>query len=299
MKSNIKEKINLSSNLILKIMIGFILMIICLLSLETKSHAANRIVYRMNQLSMYEYNITLRWSDIESGNIQVTQISKYNDDSVAVYYKAYGDKNLRTVTVDVNELGLKDVTKKPNIVLLNPNGQRNTLSDIPQDNYEMKNAIQNLYSQGVINGYDDGTFKPYSYITKEEFSSMFFGYMGYPLDTTMQTKFSDVANNRWSKNIIMTLYKNGVITGQDDGSFGWAKNVALSEVSTMIARSKNLQIVPVNYQLKHTSKFHWANDYITMMVTNGFINLNDNFYYDGSQNLNLTRGQVAIILNRS
>ncbi|MCQ2911545.1 MAG: S-layer homology domain-containing protein [Clostridia bacterium] len=281
-----------------KLLITFMLMFSLLLFVPVKSYAVNRIVYRLTRISMYEYNVELRWSDTESGNIQVTKIYKKDDDTVVVSYTPYTAKNVRNVTIDVKELGLKDITKKPNILLVNKDGNFNTLSDISGD-IEMQRAILNLYQQGIINGYEDGTFKQNNNISKEEFSSMFFGYMGYTLDTTLKSKFSDVANDRWSKNIIMTLNKEGVITGQDDGSFGWSKNVALGEVSTMIARSRGLAILPVNYKLKHTNNFHWANDYISALVTNGLIKDTDNFYTSNSQNTSLTRGQVALMLNRS
>lgn len=291
MESNTKKK-----TLLMKIVLTFTFMLIMFITMQTKSYGANRIVYRITPESMTSYKVSLRWSSVDEGNIQVTAFMKEDDNTVAVYYKAYAERNVRDITIDTKSLGMNMTLNRPNIILRNQAGQSNTLLDLPQDE-EMRRAISNLYAEGIINGYDDGTFKPNNYITKEEFSSMFFGLMNYNLDTTMQTKFYDVANDRWSKNIIMTLYKEGVITGQDDGNFGWAKNVSLGEVSTMIARAKNLPLLP-GYTMPHNNTFHWANEYISKMYTNGLIKSTDSFYYSTCQNLNLTRGQVAIIMNR-
>lgn len=279
------------------------LIMICLtfaivLSFKTDAGATNRIIYKIKQTSMNKFQITLKWSEKEAGNIQITSIVKENANTIDVFYKAYGDKNVRSTVFDIGELGLTLERNKPNIILMNQNGAYNKLSDLPKEAGELRDAIQNLYGQGVINGYTDGTFKPNSSITKEEFSSMFLNMMDYTLVTTEQSKFKDVANDRWSKNIIMTLNKLGIITGQDDGNFGALKNVALGEACTIFTRSKSIAQVP-NANLKHVKTNHWANDYISAMVLNGYVKDTDSFYTANSQNRSLTRGEVAIILNRS
>ena len=224
-------------------------------SFKQDANATNRIIYKIKQTSMDKYQITLKWSEKEAGNIQITSIVKQDSDTVNVFYKANGDKNVRTASFNVKELGLTLERNKPNVILKNPNGAYNKLSDLPKQDGELKDAIQNLYGQGVINGYTDGTFKAGSSITKEEFSSMFFNLMDYTLVTSEQSKFKDVANNRWSKNIIMTLNKLGIITGQTDGNFGTLKNVSLGEACTIFTRSKNIQAVS-GANLKHVSKNH-------------------------------------------
>lgn len=280
---------------------GFI--IVCLtfafmFSFKQDASATNRIIYKIKQISMDKYQVTLKWSEKEAGNIQVTSIIKEDEDTVDIFYEANGAKNYRTGIIDVKELGLTLTRNKPNVILKNPKGAYNKLSDLPTKDSELRDAIQNLYGQGVINGYVDGTFKPNSSITKEEFSSMFFNLMDYTLVTTEKTKFKDVAENRWSKNIIMTLNKLGIITGQTDGNFGALKNVSLGEACTIFTRSKSIASVS-NANLKHVNKNHWANDYISAMVLNGYITEADNFYTATSQDKNLTRGEVAIILNRA
>ncbi|MCQ2749968.1 MAG: S-layer homology domain-containing protein [Clostridia bacterium] len=226
-----------------------------MLSFKQDANATNRIIYKIKQTSMDKCQITLKWSEKEAGNIQITSIVKQDNDTVNVFYKANGDKNVRTASFNVKELGLTLERNKPNVILKNPNGAYNKLSDLPKQDGELKDAIQNLYGQGVINGYTDGTFKAGSSITKEEFSSMFFNLMDYTLVTSEQSKFKDVANNRWSKNIIMTLNKLGIITGQTDGNFGALKNVSLGEACTIFTRSKNIQAVS-GANLKHVSKNH-------------------------------------------
>lgn len=282
-----------------KLLVLFISMFVMCLIPTYKVHAYNRIVYSIYQEGESTFKIKLRWSDFENGNIQITTLAKKDDNNVYVYYKAYSTQNVREATIDTKVLDMKLSLVRPNVILRNESGLHNTLLDLPTNDEEMKQAIENLYQRGVINGYEDGTFKPNNTITKEEFSSMFYHYMEYELDTTQNSIFSDLQNDRWSKNLIMTLYKKGVINGQDDGAFGILKNVSLGEVSTMIARAKSLSVMSGTYDLVHQKTNHWANEYITKMVSNGLIKNGDKFYYSNSQNLNLTRGQVAIIMNRS
>ena len=289
---------NCCNKFILKMISTLFITLLLILCLSLESKAAKRVIYDIDQISLSSYKITLSWSGSNSSNLLVNACAKKDDNTVIVYYKEYAEMNKPFITIDINELDMKLSLNKPNVILESVDYSYNKLLDLPEDG-EMKNAIENLYYQGVINGYDDRTFKHYIPITKEEFCSMFLGYMNYDLISNKDSKYLDVKNDRWSKNIIMTLTDYGVITGQDDGNFGVNKNISLGEISAMIVRARGLTNLPSSANLKHLNKENWANNYITIMVQNGLIKEDDSFYFEECQNKTLTRGEVSLILNRS
>lgn len=293
-ESRLNSKIN---NTLIKGIFTICLSIVMMFLLNLKASASSRVIYDINQISLTSYKVDIKWNNENLGNLQITGLTKKDDDTILVSYKKYSKLELTSITLDVNDLNMNLSLNKPNVILVDENGNIDKLKD-NSNNVEIDNAIANLYLRGVINGYEDGTFKPNSLITKEEFCSMFFNMMKYKLDTETNSKFYDLPNERWSKNIIMSLNKLGIITGQDDGNFGTLKNVTLGEVSTIIKRAKNMTLLPNDQMFIHEKNFHWANEYISILISNGIINEKDTFYYESSQDLNLTRGQVALILNR-
>ena len=280
----------------LKIICMFFVITICM---KTNVNAMNRIIYDINPKSLNEFKITLKWQGEDNGNIQIMAADKQDDGTICVHYKAYSKFNVRNITVDTKILNmdLKSL-RKPNVVLKNDLGNMNMVSDLPDDK-ETKEAISNLYMMGIINGYDDGTFKPDNYISKEEFSSIFAKMMKYKIEEEIESTFKDLPNDRWSKSLIMSLTKAGIIKGQDDGSFGVMKNVTTGEVATMLDRARELESPSYESNIyKHQDTMHWANESITDLLSAGYIKKDDKFYIGFNQDKPLTRGEVALILNR-
>lgn len=91
------------------------------------------------------------------------------------------------------------------------------LSDVT-DNNRYRNAIITLNKMSVIDGYDDGTFKPEGQIKRGEFTKLLMTAMGYGNNTTEPTEFSDVSDH-WAKCYIKTAYDLKIINGFEDGTF--------------------------------------------------------------------------------
>ena len=91
------------------------------------------------------------------------------------------------------------------------------LSDVT-DNNRYRNAIITLNKMSVIDGYEDGTFKPEGQIKRGEFTKLLMTAMGYGSNTTEPTEFSDVSDH-WAKCYIKTAYDLKIINGFEDGTF--------------------------------------------------------------------------------
>ncbi len=96
-----------------------------------------------------------------------------------------------------------------------------TFSDVSSDNpyYE---AITNLAAEGIINGFEDGTFKPDEPVTRAQYTKIMcyaqnVGDIKY--SEADRAKFPDVDPNHWAIDNITTARNSGIINGYDDGTF--------------------------------------------------------------------------------
>lgn len=78
-------------------------------------------------------------------------------------------------------------------------------------------AVKDMTSAGIINGYEDGTFRPNSKITRAEFVTMLM--QNETVHTFKKMPFSDVKSDLWSADYIYSAYEAGYIDGYEDGTF--------------------------------------------------------------------------------
>ena len=69
--------------------------------------------------------------------------------------------------------------------------------DVPS-NYWAKAQIDYFAKQGIIAGYEDGSFQPEAGVTREEFCKLLVSTFKQALETPTTPTFVDVAENRWS-----------------------------------------------------------------------------------------------------
>lgn len=89
--------------------------------------------------------------------------------------------------------------------------------DVSEESQYRKGIIT-LTKLGVINGYDDGTFRPEGEITRAEFTKMIMTALGRANTGAVPTEFSDVGEH-WAKSFIKSAYDIGIINGFEDGTF--------------------------------------------------------------------------------
>lgn len=96
-----------------------------------------------------------------------------------------------------------------------------SFSDVPSD-YTYYSAITNLTAEGIINGFEDGTFKPEEPVTRAQFTKIICYAQGageIKYSEADRAKFPDVDPNHWAIDNITTAKNSGIINGYDDGTF--------------------------------------------------------------------------------
>lgn len=160
----------------------------------------------------------------------------------------------------VNELfersfvnGYKDGSFKPNGLLTRAEASKilalnlgldltqsfnHTFKDVPADSWAHP-YISALREAGIINGYQDGTFKPNAPITRNEMAKII--VYGYGLEPAKEITlpFTDVqANNNWAAPYIQTLYNLGITNGQTSKTYGGNSTVTRANMAAFTIRSE-------------------------------------------------------------
>lgn len=139
----------------------------------------------------------------------------------------------------------------------------NRFSDVKADDW-FAEAVSYMARVGIVNGYEDGTFKPNDYITRAEFATMAARYD--ELDESATSKFSDIPNNHWAVKYIDSAANKGWVNGYEDGTFKPDQTITRAETVTVVNRMTNRTADEsfINKNLssmvtfKDVAKSHWA-----------------------------------------
>ncbi len=150
-------------------------------------------------------------------------------------------------------------------------------------------AIHRLSDMGIISGYNDGTFRPDSTITRAEFSSLMVNALGKSTEAKSMGNtlfFGDVPSSLWSAPYVNYVSSKGIVTGYPDGNFQPNKTVSFAESLTILLRVLDYKEDTVGY--------YWPDNYVDAGRSLG---ISDGLYYQNDQPI--TRGSAAVMIDRS
>ncbi|WP_051570281.1 S-layer homology domain-containing protein [Paenibacillus ehimensis] len=106
-------------------------------------------------------------------------------------------------------------------------------------------AVATASKAGIINGYEDNTFRPDAQITREELAAMIIralNYAGVASEVSesnqaqLLAKFKDASKIVWAKKEIAAAVNAGIINGLTDDTIGSAEKATRSQAATMLKR---------------------------------------------------------------
>ena len=119
--------------------------------------------------------------------------------------------------------------------------QVGTLTDV--QNSWAQSFIEALFSQQIIQGFPDGTFRPDAPVTRAEFAAMI--SKAFPKATVRPgVNFNDVPTNFWGYNAIESAYQSGFLQGFPNGDF--MPNQNIPRVQALVSLATGLQLTPSN-----------------------------------------------------
>jgi len=149
-------------------------------------------------------------------------------------------------------------------------------------------AMLSLKEDGIVTGYEDGSFHPFQEVSRAEFAVMAANtYFQIPRYELKEDCFTDVPRYSWFAPHVCYLQTRGVISGYKDGTFKPTQTVTLVEASKMLSELFQLS------QSEDPTGEAWYDPYLADLEQGDY--LLPSFYYVGQA---LTRSEVAELLYR-
>jgi hypothetical protein len=151
------------------------------------------------------------------------------------------------------------------VVLLLCVGFAIAFSDVsPGDDYA--EAINELSNLGIINGKDDGTFRPRELVTRQQFAKMIVLTLDLPVSENDVCFFSDVEvsgpGNLFPDNYVAVAAAQGITKGYPGNVFLPGNNISRAQVMSMVVRAAPLAGV----SLSQPTSAYYANPKYTQRL---------------------------------
>lgn len=170
---------------------------------------------------------------------------------------------------------------------------KTSFPDVPAGEYA--DAINNLAGQGILNGFDDGTFKPNDPVLREQAAKIL--ATALKLDTTGTENYPDVSPDNWSYKYIVAVTKAGIFGGDEKGNFNPFANLTRQEAAKIIVQAFGFT---GSTELTFGDKANiqsWAVPYVKTAVANGILKGDDQGNFN--PNANIKRGDFALMIQRA
>lgn len=152
-------------------------------------------------------------------------------------------------------------------------------SDITDESLSSKLNVLSEYS--IINGYEDGTFRPDNNITRAEFCKLIICATMNDYISTYETSFKDVSEEFWGKKYIYAAKTLGIVNGTTENTFDPEANITNEQAIKMIVCS-------LGYGDEAVSAGGYPDGYIKVAEDLGIVS-NDGFHAEAVS----TRQEIA------
>ena len=140
-----------------------------------------------------------------------------------------------------------------------------TVSDLSSSPF--REEIETLAAYQLVEGYEDGTFRPDGTITRAEFCAMVAAALNLPANHSALT-FSDTSTDAWYADAVSAMASLGFISGYGDGTFRPDGTITYEEMVTILAAvaawcnmegaALNSQSVPAGEWADYNTYSSWA-----------------------------------------
>lgn len=164
-------------------------------------------------------------------------------------------------------------------------------------NHWAETYINRWSQEGIINGYEDGTFKPNNNITRAEYITMIVRIFK-PTDTIDATSYSDVDSSAWYYDSLSKACAMEIIKGYEDNTVRPNANITRQEAMVILNRILKLNTSSGEVVFADSNEIaSWAKEAVEVFSEKGYIN----GYEDGTirPNAFITRAEIAKILDKS
>ena len=155
-------------------------------------------------------------------------------------------------------------------------------------NADNAKAVDALAALGIIDGYEDGTFRPERIVTRAEMAKMMIVALGYESIASDTPAFSD-SQDHWAKGFIALAADLGIVQGRGNGIFDPDATVTYQEAAVMMLRTLGFTDQSIN---GGKSDVYNAGNYKTKALALGLFSNLSTFSFNNGAN----RGDIAVML---
>lgn len=113
---------------------------------------------------------------------------------------------------------------------------------------------------------------------------------------TVENGFSDVKENDWFYNCVMTLAERNIISGMGGGLFAPQKNISRAQFATILANLANANLADAATPFEDVPEGAWYAKAVSWAYTNGIVNgLTENTF---APDANVSRQDMAVMIMR-
>jgi len=169
--------------------------------------------------------------------------------------------------------------------------------DVPSGHKNFS-AIATLKSEGIINGYQDGSFHPDQLVSRAEALKILFAGSQVPVPKSIETRpFPDVSVHDWFAVYTEEGKKREIIKGRGSGNFEPTATINRAEALKMLILVNAVSLSPVlKAPYKDVPVDAWFAPYFEDAKQRGIFDAGENDAVDPSQNI--TRGELAELIYR-
>ncbi|MCR8939262.1 S-layer homology domain-containing protein [Brevibacillus laterosporus] len=135
---------------------------------------------------------------------------------------------------------LEIIVQNDNSDLTVPVTTKLVLVDVPSSHWA-RNVIDRLVTKGIIKGFQGGTFKPESLVTREQFVTMLVQAKNLE-GFEVKTIFTDVPEGHWSARYVSAAVSSGILIPREyGGHFRGTNPISREESTVLLARALKLK----------------------------------------------------------
>lgn len=171
-------------------------------------------------------------------------------------------------------------------------------SDVASDRFSA-NAINKMTELKIVNGYEDGTFKPTNNITRAELAKIVstIAFLGETPNMPESQNLVDVPSSHWAADVINYVVKQGYMEPNSSNAFEPNRNVTRGEFANVLWNMRDY-VIPDSHQInfvdvpKSSPYYESVRALTYLKITSGVSAT------EFSPNQPLTREQIAVFFDR-
>ncbi len=108
------------------------------------------------------------------------------------------------------------------------------------DDYPYQSKVEALAASHIVEGFQDGSFGPNQFISRQQFAKMIVLTLALPVSDTSISAFTDVTNDPdslYPYHYVAAAADNGITQGVDATTFAPLRNITIAQAITMVSRS--------------------------------------------------------------